>query len=108
MQRALVTFPQNNSPTALRKFSLFHPQTMSSGGGAFKRLPYNPANSDREVKNALLQQLFSIDAGSEEFSNVLTKLLATQDGVNAAISLQGRDAMALVDILDQVSRRMRV
>ena len=39
-----------------------------------------------------------------EFPNTLTKMLASQEGVNTAMSLQGDDALTLVDILDQVSR----
>ena len=35
---------------------------------------------------------------------MLTKVLASQEGMNGAMSLQGDDALALVDILDQVSR----
>jgi len=51
------------------------------------------------LKNAFLTQL-----RSKEFPNALTELLASQEGVNAAMSLQGDDALTLVDVLDQVSR----
>ena len=44
----------------------------------------------------------SINIGSNEFSNTLTKMLASQEGMNAAMALQGDDALTLVDILDQV------
>jgi hypothetical protein len=36
--------------------------------------------------------------------HTLTKILASQEGMNAAMSLQGDDALALVDTLDQVSK----
>ena len=45
----------------------------------------------------------SVNIRSREFPNALTKMLASQEGVNTALSLQGEDAMTLVDILDQVS-----
>lgn len=61
-----------------------------------------------EFKNPFLQQLYSIDVRSEEFANVLAKTLATQEGVKAAMSLQGEEALTLVDILNQVSRQMRI
>ena len=48
----------------------------------------------------------SINTRSGEFQNTLTKMLASQEGVNTAMSLQGDDAVTLVDILDQVSRPM--
>ena len=46
----------------------------------------------------------SIDIRSREFPSTLTKMLASQEGMNTAMSLQGDDALTLVDILDQVSR----
>lgn len=46
----------------------------------------------------------SINIRSREFSNTLAKMLASQEGVNIAMSLQGDDALTLVDVLDQVSR----
>lgn len=49
-----------------------------------------------------LAQFRSIDLRSREFPNTLTKMLASQEGVNAAMSLRGDDALILVDILDQV------
>jgi hypothetical protein len=49
----------------------------------------------------------SINIRSREFPNTLTKMLASQEGVNTAMSLQGDDALTLVDILDQVSRPTR-
>ena len=48
----------------------------------------------------------SINIRSGEFQNALTKMLASQEGVNTAMSLQGDDAVTLVDILDQVSSPM--
>ena len=45
----------------------------------------------------------SIDTRSREFPNALTKMLASQESVNTALSFQGEDALTLVDILDQVS-----
>ena len=48
----------------------------------------------------------SINIRSREFPNTLTKMLASQEGMNTAMSLQGDDAMTLVEILDQVSRPM--
>jgi hypothetical protein len=46
----------------------------------------------------------SISVRSREFPNTLTKMLASQEGMNTAMSMQGDDALALVEILDQVSR----
>jgi len=48
----------------------------------------------------------SINIRSREFPNTLTQMLASQEGINTAMSLQGDDAQTLVDILDQVSRLM--
>lgn len=50
----------------------------------------------------------TINIRSREFPNVLTKMLASQENVNTAMTLQGDDALTLVDILDQVSRLMRI
>ena len=55
-----------------------------------------------------LTQLRSINIRSKGFPNALTKMLASQEGVNMAVSLQGDDALTLVDILDQVSRLTRI
>jgi hypothetical protein len=49
-------------------------------------------------------QLVSINVGSKELPNTLARLLASQEGMVAAMSAQGDDALVLVDILDQVSR----
>jgi hypothetical protein len=46
----------------------------------------------------------SFNTRSREFPNALTKMPASQEGVNATLSLQGEDASTLLDILDQVSR----
>jgi len=54
-----------------------------------------------------LTQLTSVGMGSRESQNTLTKILASQEGVNAAMSLRGDDVLTLVDTLDQV-RRQRV
>ena len=48
------------------------------------------------------------NVGSEEFPSILAKMLASPEGVNTAMSLQGDDALTLVDILDQVSRPIRL
>ena len=53
-------------------------------------------------------QLVSIYMRSSDFRDVLTKMLASQEGVNAAMSLRGEDASILVDILDQVSKPMKI
>ena len=45
----------------------------------------------------------SINIRSREFPNTLTTMLASPEGMNTAMSLQGDDAVTLVDILDQVS-----
>ena len=45
---------------------------------------------------------------SREFPDALTKMLASQEGVNTALSLQGEDVSTLADILDQVSKPTRV
>ena len=65
------------------------------------------ADSDTlALRNTFLTQLKSIDTESREFSSRLSKMLASQEGVNTAMSLQGDDALTLVDILDQVSNTM--
>ena len=56
------------------------------------------------IRSTFLTQLTSVNIRSKEFSNTLTKILASQEGMNAAMSLQGDDALTLVGILDQVSR----
>ena len=50
----------------------------------------------------------SINIGSREFPNTLTTMLASPEGLNTAMSLQGDDAVTLVDILDQVSRPTQI
>ena len=59
-----------------------------------------------EFKNTFLTQLMPVNRRSREFPNASTK--ASQEGGNTALSLQGEDALTLVDILDQVSRSARV
>ena len=49
-------------------------------------------------------QLMTVNTKSREFPKVLNRMLASQENVNAALSLQGEDALTLIDILDQVSR----
>jgi hypothetical protein len=49
----------------------------------------------------------TVNIRSKDFPNALTKVLASQEGVNTALALQGDDALTLVDILDQVSRPMK-
>ena len=44
----------------------------------------------------------SVNISFNEFSNTLTKMLASQEDIDAAMSLQGDDALTLVDILDRV------
>ena len=46
----------------------------------------------------------SVNIGSREFPNILSRVLASQEGMNSAMSLQGDEALTLVDILDQVGR----
>ena len=46
----------------------------------------------------------SINIRSMDFPNTLNKMLASQESMNTAMSLQGDDALTLVEILDQVSR----
>ena len=48
----------------------------------------------------------SIGIRPREFPNALTTMLASQEGMNTAVSLQGDDVLALVDILDQVGREI--
>ena len=55
-------------------------------------------------KDTFLTELMSVDIRSKEFPNTLAKVLASQEGMDAAVSLQGDDALALVDVLDQVGR----
>jgi len=45
----------------------------------------------------------SINVRSRDIPNALTKMLASQEGMNTAMSLQGDDALTLVEILDQVN-----
>ncbi|KAF9781279.1 kinase-like domain-containing protein [Thelephora terrestris] len=52
-------------------------------------------------KNSFLAQLTSVNIRSRDFPNALTKVLASQEGVDTALSLRGDDALTLVDILDQ-------
>ena len=48
-------------------------------------------------------QLMSTNVRSERGSpSTLTEMLASQEDVDTAMSLQGDDALTLVDILDQV------
>ena len=56
--------------------------------------------------NTFLTQLMSINTRLRGFPNTLTKMLASQEGTNTAMSLQGDDAMTLVDVLDHVSKPM--
>ena len=51
-------------------------------------------------------QLMSINMRSREFPTTLTTMLASQEGMNIAMSLQGDDALTLIAILDQASRPM--
>jgi anaerobic glycerol-3-phosphate dehydrogenase len=46
----------------------------------------------------------SIGARSREFPNTLTKMLASQEGMNTAVSSQGDDALTFVDILDRAGK----
>jgi len=55
-------------------------------------------------KNTFLTQLNSINIRSREFPNALAKMLASQEGTNTTMALQGDDALTLVDVLDQVRR----
>ena len=52
----------------------------------------------------------TLNIRSREFPDTLTKMLASQENVNTALSLQDEDALTLVNILDldQVSRLMRI
>jgi hypothetical protein len=59
-------------------------------------------------KDAFLTQLKSINVRSTEFPNTLAKMLASQEGMDIAMSLQGADALTLVDVLDQVSRPAKI
>jgi len=52
--------------------------------------------------NTLFTQLMSINAESE-FLGTLTSMLASEEDLDTAMSLQGDDALTLVDILDRVS-----
>jgi len=56
-------------------------------------------------RNTFLAQLRNINVRSSEFTETLAEVLSSQEGVNAAISLEDDDALAFVGILDQVSRR---
>lgn len=50
-------------------------------------------------------QLMAVDVRSKKFPNALARILAFQEDANTAMPMQGDDALNLVDILDQVSRR---
>jgi hypothetical protein len=45
-----------------------------------------------------------LDCGELECLSMVLTSLASQEGMNAALSLEGEDALTLVNILDQVSR----
>ena len=47
----------------------------------------------------------TINIRSRGFPNALTKMLASPENVNTALSLKGEDALTLVDILDQVCKQ---
>ena len=67
--------------------------------------PVFPTTAHLALRNTFLTQLMSI-ARFRKFLNTLTKMPASQKGMNTAMLPQGDDALALVDILDQVSRQM--
>ena len=50
----------------------------------------------------------SINTRSREFPNTLTTMIGSQEGMNTAMSLQGDDALILVDTFDQVGRPMMI
>jgi hypothetical protein len=87
-----------------------HPphRTTSSDYRAFRVIPGTTASWLTQIylasKKAFLTQLTSTNIRSREFPNTLAKMLASQEDMNTAMSLQGDDALTLVDILDQVSR----
>lgn len=82
---------------------------MSSNDRAFRVIPPNHTfltNSDGPApRNTFLTQLKSIDTRSRKFHTGLTRMLASQENVNTAMSLQGDNALTLVDVLDQASRQ---
>ena len=55
-------------------------------------------------KNTFPTQLVSVNIRHRELPNTPTTMLTSQEGTNTAVSLQGDDALTLVDILDQVGR----
>jgi hypothetical protein len=55
-------------------------------------------------RSTFLTRLTSINTKSREFPAALAKILESQDGMDTAMSLQGDDALTLVDILDQVNK----
>ena len=50
-------------------------------------------------------RLRTVDIRSKEFTETLAKMVSSQEDVDTAMSLQGDDAMTLIDILDHVSGR---
>ena len=54
-------------------------------------------------RNTFLERLVRIDVGSKKFSSMLAKMLASEEGLDTAMSLQGDDALTFVNILGQVS-----
>ena len=70
-------------------------------------LPKNhdfPADKDvLALKETFLVQLKTVDIRSGELTGTLAKMLSSQEGVDTAMSLQGEDALSLIDILDHVS-----
>ena len=57
-------------------------------------------------RETFLTQLRSVNIGSREFPEVIERMLASKEGVNVAMSLEGEDALTLVNVLDQVGKRM--
>ena len=55
-------------------------------------------------RETFLAQLRSLNVESREIPEVIERMLASKEGVNVAMSLEGEDALTLVNILDQVGK----
>ena len=60
-------------------------------------------DTPRSSSHVLAIKHTSLNIKSGEYQNSLTEMLASQEDVNTTLLLQDEDALALIDIVDQVS-----
>lgn len=73
----------------------------SRSSGVIRHEPSRPIDTQNSQK-AFVTKLRSIDIRSREFPVTLAEMLVSQEGVDRVLSLQGEDALILVNILYQV------